>query len=149
MTRRDRHGFTSGYTLTEILAVLSIVSLLATLAVPPLQAYIRRLDFRACLRQTSQLLRQGQVLSQKSYLAHRLVIQNDTLRLQRKEDGSWSNTRYSYRPKAKIRVSLNQNPIFYPSGAIVPLCKIIISQPAKQYSLTISAAGRIRIQHVQ
>jgi len=135
-----------GFTLTEILAVLSIISLMATISVPPIEAYIRHLHFRSCLRRTSQLLRQGQYLSRKDYVPYRIVLENKDLMLQKKSTDVWQKTHHHCKPSPGIQIAINQMPVFYPSGAIVPLCTITVSQNPRSYSLTISAAGRIKIK---
>lgn len=134
----------SGYTLTEILAVLTIISIMATLSTPPLQAFIQRLRFQDCLRQVSQLIRQGQTLSRELHLPCRLIQDQDEVILQKKNDHEWQSSRFFYQPAPGIHIRFNQNPIFYPSGAIVPLCTVTITQGKRRYSLTLSAAGRVR-----
>lgn len=137
----------TGFTLTEILAVMTIVSLLATLAAPSFQGYLRHLQLRTCLRQASQLFRQAQIRTRETYCPHRIILQQNRLTLQIKEPEGWTNSELHHQPAKSIVLSINQHPVFYPSGAIVPLCTLTLVQGSKQFTLTISAAGRIRIQN--
>ncbi len=138
----------SGFTLTEILVILSIISLFATISIPPLQTFIQKLRFHGCLRQISQLMRQGQTLARETYLPCRLVSDQGKVILQKKKEGTWQTTRFSCSPATGIQIKFNQIPVFYPSGAIVPLCTVTVTLKQRKYSLTISAAGRIRSQRV-
>jgi prepilin-type N-terminal cleavage/methylation domain-containing protein len=136
-----------GLTLTEVLAVLSIISMLATLAAPSLQSFIRQLQIRSCLRQSSQLFRQAQTSAGGTYLPHRILLRNNGLFLQINQQKTWLDTPFKFTPAQGIRFSLNQTP----SRAIVPLCTLRVYQPLarRSYCLTISAGGRIRIQKDQ
>ncbi len=145
MTTNKTSQNSQGFTLTEILAVLSIISLMTTLSLPPIQSFIRQLNFRNCLRQASQLMRQAQVLARRDYLPHRIILRENKLILQKKENTAWRDAGQDCSPAAGIRIDINQSPVFYPGGAIVPLCTATFSREPKRYSMTISAAGRIRI----
>lgn len=138
----------SGFTLVEILAVLFIISLLTTMSLPPIITYIRQLEFRSCLRETSQLMRQGQILSKELFLPHRIVQKGKKLLLQCRTASEWTETPYHVSVKPGTEIHLNQNPVFYPSGAIVPLCSVRISHFGRKCQLTVSAAGRIRLKRL-
>lgn len=142
-----------GFTLTELMIVVALAAILAAIAVPNIMAQMPRYRLNGAARQVlgDLMAARMQAVSQNNEIKvffldnHRYTILDDNDNDGTADAGESTQTRDIQTDYPDVTFASNNDPIFQPNGTASNLATITLSNTSGSHSITISSAGRVRI----
>lgn len=142
---KKKTQYDSGLTLVELLVYLAIFALLIGVGVPSFKAFVKRTEISSALRTATQAISSARYQAIEKNRRVMLTIEGNKIVLKEKRDGTWQPFT-DFDAGDRVTLTINSAPVFYPEGCIVPLCSIYVKNESENYRITISLAGRIKVQ---
>ena len=145
-------GRIKGFSLMELMVTSLVVSLVFALAVPNLNSFIKRSQLNNALRSVTGGLSNARynAIMRNNPVKFSIEAENDEnmIRLREQRGSTWvviDETKL----EDGVSVSGNASPVFYPVGDVAPLCTVLVGNDISRYKITISMAGRIKVDVVE
>jgi len=151
--RMNLPGNHRGFTLTELMIVVALMAILAAIAVPSIIAQMPKYRLNGAARQVlgDLVAARMQAVSQNNELKvffldnHRYMILDDDDNDGTADTGEAAQTKDIQTDYYDVTFNSNNDPIFQPNGTASNLATITLSNTSGSHSITISSAGRVRI----
>lgn len=140
MTKRRKDGFT----LLELIVVLVILSLVLYLGVPGVGAFFNHIEINSGLRMATVALQSARYKSILLNKRIKLQLAGQQFLLMEKQSGKWQMI-FAFEPVSNVSLRMSAFPVFSPYGTVSPLCSIYVKNDRRQYKISISMAGRIKV----
>lgn len=152
---RDAARFNrNGFTLVELMIVVTIAAVLSAMAIPSFTQWRRNIEFRKTTRDLVSILREAKSRAIKTNLEHRVeyAVANKQYRLTRgnrsNNSTSWNTVVYDWtRLPPGVRIDANVNSIQMNTNGTANGGTILIQNDALKtvYEIRVARTGRIRI----
>ncbi|MDD5451647.1 MAG: GspH/FimT family pseudopilin [Desulfovibrionales bacterium] len=151
--RMNLAGNHRGFTLTELMIVVALMAILAAIAVPSIIAQMPKYRLNGAARQVlgDLVAARMQAVSQNNELKvffldnHSYMILDDDDNDGTADTGEATQTKDIQTDYYDVTFNSNNDPIFQPNGTASNLATITLSNTSGSHSITISSAGRVRI----
>jgi len=134
-----------GLTLIELLVTLGIFALILALGVPGFNAFFKRAEIDVAVRTVTSALQTARHQAIERNKRVKVTLEDNKLVLKETHYDLWQPF-MEFDPGDKANLSLNASPVFSPEGYIAPLCSVFVDSETFHYQVTISMAGRIKVQ---
>ena len=151
--RMNLPGNHRGFTLTELMIVVALMAILAAIAVPNIIAQMPKYRLNGAARQvlSDLMAARMQAVSQNNEFKvffldnHRYMILDDDDNDGTADAGETTQTKDIQADYPDVTFSSTNDPIFHPGGTASNLATITLSNTSGTRSITISSAGRVKI----
>lgn len=142
-----------GFTLTELMIVVALMAILAAIAVPSIIAQMPKYRLNGAAREVlgDLVAARMQAVSQNNEFKvfflddHRYMILDDDDNDGASDTGEATQTVDIQTDYYDVTFNSNNDPIFQANGTASNLATITLSNTSGSHSITISSAGRVRI----
>ncbi len=138
--RQNKKGFTLG----ELLVVLSILSIIVTIGIPTFKSSFSRWEVTSGVRTVTSALSTARYNAIKMNRSVKFCIEENRVLLKEKKGKVWE-TFLPFDVDEAVSLTINSSPVFSPTGYVSPLCSIYVKNEHYRYKITLSIAGRIKI----
>jgi len=144
----------SGFTLIEMMIIITILAVFAGIAVPNFLSYMPKSRLNGAARQVMGDLMGARMkaVSQNNEFkiffsanGHEYTILDDDDNDGTADGGELTETKDIHPEYHDVTIGFNNNPIFSPRGTATNLPTITLTNTSGSKSITISSAGRVRI----
>lgn len=137
-----------GFTLQEILVVLSLVGLLLVIAVPSFNGTVSRWEINQGVRTVTSSLSTARFHAVSMKCSIKFIVEEGRrIVLNKKINNRWTPYK-AIELNSPVTISSNASPVFAPTGLASPLCTIRVETEYYKYKITLSMAGRIKVSRV-
>jgi type IV fimbrial biogenesis protein FimT len=151
--RMNLPGDHRGFTLTEMMIVVALMAILTAIAVPNIIAQMPKYRLNGAARQVlgDLVAARMQAVSQNNELKvffldnHSYMILDDDDNDGTADTGEATQTKDIQTDYYDVTFNSNNDPIFRPNGTASNLATITLSNTSGSHSITISSAGRVKI----
>ena len=151
--RMNLPGNHRGFTLTELMIVVALMAILAAIAVPSIIAQMPKYRLNGAAREVlgDLVAARMQAVSQNNELKvffldnHSYMILDDDDNDGTADTGEATQTKDIQTDYYDVTFNSNNDPIFQPNGTASNLATITLSNTSGSHSITISSAGRVKI----
>ncbi len=133
-----------GLTVFEFLIYTTILSIVLGFGFRGFQSFQNRANINNGVRTIVSALNTARYKSIEKNKHIKVTITNNKFLLMEKKDKKWKEF-LNFNPGEKVSISINSNPVFFPTGFVSPLCSIYVENENYKYKVTISIAGRIKV----
>jgi len=134
-----------GFTVIELMVTLAIFALILALSAPGFNAFSNRAEIDSAIRTVTSALQTARQQAIERNKRVKVILEDNKLVLKETHYDLWQPF-MKFDPGDKVDLSLNASPVFSPEGYIAPLCSVFVDSESFHYQVTISMAGRIKIQ---
>lgn len=146
--KQDNHkNSRSGITLIELLVALFILSLVGMVGIPMFRASVERWEVSGSVRAVTSALSTARYDAIKMNRSVKFCIENNRVLLKEKKGTVWV-TFMTFEVDRDVSLSTNASPVFTAIGTVAPLCSIYVWNEHYRYKISLSSAGRIKVEEV-
>jgi len=133
-----------GITVAELLVAVGLGAMLLILTLGGWQGFASQLAATRNLRTVTQALHTARYTAIRDNEAVLVSGGERRLELKQHSQQGWQTVRlFTLEPEYSLK--LNAQPVFYPEGAVSPLCSILVRGNDRSWRIAISIVGRIKV----
>jgi type IV fimbrial biogenesis protein FimT len=143
----------SGFTLIELVVVLTVIAVMAAVATPNIMRYMSRVRLGGASRliMSDMMWARMQAVTQQNEFRifflneNQYVILDDDDNDGKMDSGEWQKTKSIKKLYHDVRMRSNVDPIFFPRGN-ASMGAVMVENPAGKRKVTLHTTGRVKIK---
>lgn len=136
-----------GITLVELMAALCIFGLAGMVGIPMFKASFERWEVSSSVRTVTSALSTARYDAIRMNRSVKFSIENNRVLLKEKIGTVWVSF-MTFELDKDVSVTINALPVFTGIGTVAPLCSIYVWNEHYRYKISLSSAGRIKVEEV-